>query len=323
MRANREVHVLKQRAILLLAVISLAMILTSNCLTAQGKGSGKGHGRGNAQAKAKGKGAEKVHGNNQGKAKGPAKSVYHGPGKGSGKDIENNAGAARGRDNKPLRGKFVRDVSFNTLPARLRTFAASRHPRDVIAVAALSHAFARGRGDDVRIEEIGDRVRLLNRKGDPLLFIDDRNAENLGRWRVGLLDDEVREGAPSFCRSGEGHPVWGREWCIDKGFGLGAYQDYRWGRTTDVGDFSYSRGSSGDQILGGALQNLLGTTAFNRLALHAVTLGLLEPLAGTFIGQSTGPQYLAVNSGTYPVAEFYDTNRDNRWDDLLVALRSW
>ena len=27
--------------------------------------------------------------------------------------------------------------------------------------------------------------------------------------------------SPSFCRSGAGHPVHGRAWCIDKGFGLG------------------------------------------------------------------------------------------------------
>ena len=26
---------------------------------------------------------------------------------------------------------------------------------------------------------------------------------------------------PAFCRSGEGHPVFGRRWCLEKGFGLG------------------------------------------------------------------------------------------------------
>ena len=37
--------------------------------------------------------------------------------------------------------------------------------------------------------------------------------------------------SPSFCRSGAGHPVHGRSWCLDKGFGLGRsyvhYDDYR------------------------------------------------------------------------------------------------
>ena len=42
-----------------------------------------------------------------------------------------------------------------------------------------------------------------------------------------LYDDDlfwypVRNGSgPSFCRSGAGHPVWGLEWCLDKGYGIG------------------------------------------------------------------------------------------------------
>jgi hypothetical protein len=56
------------------------------------------------------------------------------------------------------------------------------------------------------------------------------------------------------------------------------------------------------------------------LALHAVELGFLEPLTGRWVSQQTGPQVLLVNSGSYPVAELVDTNRDFRWDDLLVAL---
>lgn len=33
---------------------------------------------------------------------------------------------------------------------------------------------------------------------------------------------------PAFCRNGEGHPVHGRQWCRDKGFGLGGdYYDAR------------------------------------------------------------------------------------------------
>jgi hypothetical protein len=34
--------------------------------------------------------------------------------------------------------------------------------------------------------------------------------------------DRGRGNAPAFCRSGEGHPVHGRQWCRDKGFGLGS-----------------------------------------------------------------------------------------------------
>ena len=310
------------RATMLLAGVVLAMSQTPQDLNAQGKGGGKGNAGGKAQGQEKEKGPDKVRGNSQGKAKGPEKAVAKGVDKGPDRTTAKSAGSRAGKTNAP-HGKFVRTVSFNSMPAKVRGYASSSHPRDVIAAAAVAHAFARGHGDDVRIEQRGDGVRILNRRGDPLLFIDDRAAEDLGRWRVDVVDDDVREGAPSFCRSGAGHPVWGREWCIDKGFGLGSYDDYRWGRTTDVGDIIYSRGTLQDRIMGTALQNLLGTSAFNRLALHAVTLGLLDPLVGRFIGEPTGPQYLVVNSGTYPVAELYDTNRDNRWDNLLVALRSW
>lgn len=31
---------------------------------------------------------------------------------------------------------------------------------------------------------------------------------------------------PAFCRTGEGHPVFGPRWCVDKGFGLGGRRDF-------------------------------------------------------------------------------------------------
>ena len=311
------------KAALLLAGAILALSDTPQTASAQGKGKGQS-GEDKGKGKAEGKGQGQGQGKGQGKAehKGPTEKA-RGNGQGNARGSKSVASAHRTDKSKVSHGNFKRAASVSSMPQSVRGYAASKRARDVIAAAAVSHAFARGRGNDVRIEQAGDRIRVLNRRGQPLLFIDDRDAENLGRWRVDVVDDDVREGAPSFCRSGAGHPVWGREWCLDKGFGLGAYEDYRWGRTGDVGDVVYSRGTLADGIVGNALQNLLGNTAFNRLALHAITLGLVEPLVGRFVGESTGPQYLAVNSGTYPVAELYDTNRDSRWDNLLVALRSW
>jgi hypothetical protein len=57
--------------------------------------------------------------------------------------------------------------------------------------------------------------------------------------------------------------------------------------------------------------------------LHALTLGYTDPLAGTWRSEATGPNVLLVNSGTRPVAELVDTNRDQRSDLMLVALRPW
>lgn len=166
-------------------------------------------------------------------------------------------------------------------------------------------------------------MRLANRKGQRLVYLDDESARNLGRWNVDVIDEDLRGGAPSFCRSGAGHPVWGRQWCLDKGFGLGSYQDFRWGRTTDLGDVVFSRGSLRDRLIGSALESALGTRTFNRLALHAVTLGLVEPLTGTWYAEPAGPQLMMVNSGALPVAELVDVNRDYRADNMLVALRPW
>jgi hypothetical protein len=209
------------------------------------------------------------------------------------------------------------------MPVAMRRYVSSGHRMHAVAAGAVAYAYARGHQNDFRIDDAGNRVRILNRRGDALVDLDDERAENLGRWRVGVLDDDVQSGAPSFCRSGAGHPVWGREWCIDKGFGLGGYDDYRWGRTNDIGNIVFPRAGIGTTLTSVALTRLLGSNAYDRLALHAVTLGLLEPLTGRWVSQPTGPQVLFVDSGSYPVAEFVDTDRNFGVDDLLVALLPW
>ena len=52
---------------------------------------------------------------------------------------------------------------------------------------------------------------------------------------LGAAAPATADAAPSFCRSGAGHPRFGREWCIRKGFGLGG-GFYRYGRPS----WSYS-----------------------------------------------------------------------------------
>lgn len=38
------------------------------------------------------------------------------------------------------------------------------------------------------------------------------------------------ERIPAFCRTGEGHPEFGRRWCLERGYGLGTFLGGRWGR---------------------------------------------------------------------------------------------
>jgi hypothetical protein len=137
------------------------------------------------------------------------------------------------------------------------------------------------------------------------------------------MDDRVRSGSPAFCRSGAGHPVWGRQWCLDKGFGLGSVNNVRWGRTVDPVNVVLQRRVTTGDLTRDILLGVLGDVAFNRLATHALTLGYVEPLTGRWMGEPTGPQVLVVSSGTAPVAEFVDLNRDGRADLMYVGLRSW
>ena len=320
----------------MLAGLAALLVQAPFDAAAQGKGGGKGQGGGQGEGKDRGGGQGK--GQSQGKGSGKVKSQEKSKGQGgrsasdNGRGKENRGSSARASDDNPGRSaakakgsarKFLRAHSPSSMPQSVRRYANSARVHDVMLAAAVSHAFARGRGDDLRFSEAGNGMRLTNRDGEPLVYLDERDARDMGRWRVDVLDDEVREGSPSFCRSGEGHPVWGRQWCLDKGFGLGSYRDYSWGRTHDVGNIVFQPSSIGGSLIGSALESVLGRSAYNRLALHAVTLGLVEPLAGRWISQDTGPRMLMVNSAGYPVAEVVDVNRDNRADDLLVALRSW
>jgi hypothetical protein len=220
--------------------------------------------------------------------------------------------------------RFSRDIEFVELRPFVREFAISKKDRERTVAGALARAHFRGVNDrTLLIVPDGDRVFIKNGKV-VLLDLDDDRARNLGFWNVSsLADDNVRSGAPSFCRSGEGHPVWGRQWCLDKGFGLGVRDNLRWGYTNDLGDLSFRNVSPQTNLAREALIAVLGERTFNRLALHAVTLGLVNPLVGNWIGEPTGPRVMLLTSGGLPVAEIVDTNRDDRADRMLVALRGW
>lgn len=221
------------------------------------------------------------------------------------------------------RNRSRRVVFFDDLRPSLRPIFTIDRPPQRVLVGAVSRAHLRGVDDDaLRIVPVNNRVRLLNRSGVLLLDLDEDRARGVGRWEVIGVDDRVRDGAPAFCRSGAGHPVFGREWCVDKGFGLGADRDFRWGRMR-LDDVVFVRRVSATRLASDAILALLGPTAFDRLALHAITLGLMEPLAGVWLDDPGGPRVLLLTSGDRPVAELVDRDRDDRPEVLLVARRDW
>src|SRR5688500_1213514 len=326
----------------ILPTVILAVALAANTGYAQGQGQGKGkaddrkadqagpaktnQGKGQQSNPGKAQKADQDHGN-----RGQAKAQGNQRGKSDHSDADNRGNSAnpgRGNNASNAGGKsYKRHVSVNDLEPSMRRYAASSRVPERVAAGALAYAFARGIDrNELNIDNSSNRVRVKNRRGDVLIDLDDDRARNVGAWDVRpIRDDEGTAGAPAFCRSGAGHPVWGRQWCVDKGFGIGSNNDVRWGRTTStIGDIIFGRRVvDKETMLRDALVATVGNVVLDRLGLHALTMGYTEPITGMWVAQPTGPQVLMLNSGTYPVAEVVDNNRDGRADIMLVALRPW
>ena len=227
------------------------------------------------------------------------------------------AGAERGRG-RLSRDDVIRQV--RALPRYVRRLERSPRASDRLVVGAVARGVARGMGaDDIRFERADNRLRVFNRDADLLFDMDERRALSLGAWDMRLLGDQrARGNAPAFCRSGAGHPVWGRQWCLDKGFGLGSDDRWIWSRR-DVDDVMFYRRVDRDRLTPDVLVDVLGNVVFGRLALHALTLGFTQPLVGTWVAQPQGPRLLLINSGDYAVAELVDVDYDDRVDVLFVT----
>jgi hypothetical protein len=339
---------MKMRSWILMIALPLAMAVSVTSSEAQGKGKaqgtekgGQGKGRGSGKVEkapiaapsSKGRSAVQQRGQSQKVSQGRAggnRSVQHVNKSAAGKTLPASANAAprasvasaENRDRSVSR--FSRDLRVSEVRPSARRFVASNRAAEFVTGGAVAYAFARGAPENaLLITPAGRDVSVRNRKGDLLLALDDDRARDLGVWQVSPLNDRVKEGSPAFCRSGQGHPVWGRQWCLDKGFGLGADRDIRWATNRNIGDIILGRQTRSGILTRDALLSLIGPVAFDRLALHALTLGYTDPLTGMWRSEASGPNVLLVNSGSRPIAEFVDTNRDQRSDLMLVALRPW
>ncbi len=237
-----------------------------------------------------------------------------------------NASAGNGNAGGPRRDRLAgpdlwRHVAG--LSPELRRMAGSARPGERMVAGALARSRARGmdaNAFDVRND--GGRLRVLNRSGALLLDLDDDRARDLGSWRLRRLGDRQPAGnAPAFCRGGQGHPVFGREWCLDKGFGLGSRAGTLWSRG-GIDDVTLRRPAQ-DRLDRGGLIGVLGDVIFGRLAFQSVAMGYDQPLVGYWVAQPEGPRILRVHAGDYEVAELVDTNRDDRADVIYVVQPVW
>lgn len=131
------------------------------------------------------------------------------------------------------------------------------------------------------------------------------------------------QAGPPFCANGQGHPVHGRQWCRDKGFGLGAggILNRRWDdRGWDDVILRAPRGTDRRQgaLDRGGLIDVLGDVVFGRIVAENTRLGGAEPLTGRWIAGDGGATVLQIRSGSVPVAELTDLNGNGRADAVLV-----
>jgi hypothetical protein len=217
-------------------------------------------------------------------------------------------------------GRVITESGGEVERSGFRSFVGSNKRGEKLAGRAIANALKHGASEDAFVvSPVGRNVYILNPAGVLLANFD--SDEELGTWKAVTLGDRDKKGAPSYCRSGAGHPVWGRQWCVDKGFGLGSDGDLRWSRVIEDDNVLFMRPVTPGELTRVALVDLLGDVVVNRLAAQAITLGLIEPLTGRWIGEPTTSRVLVLSSGARPVAEVVDLNRDNRADMLLVAVK--
>jgi hypothetical protein len=308
------------------------------------QGGGKGQGGGQARGHQGGGGGQHARGHQGGSGGRQARPSHGGGGSkarggGGGNGRSETRVASRGRGNsggeralrsnrgtrtdRVERGSGRANRSADVAPRGRSARAAG--PRDTErATWILNNVATRGRSrglraDAVSVRSVDDRVRLLNRSGLVLLDMGADRYGEIGAWRLRRMGDwRPRGNAPAFCRSGEGHPVWGREWCLNKGFGLGSRQGTLWSRGI-IDDVIFRRYDYDTRLDRGGLLGVLGDLVLGRLALQAVTLGYDQPLVGMWVAEPSSPRLLRVYSGPYPVAEFVDTDYDNRPEILYVV----
>lgn len=156
---------------------------------------------------------------------------------------------------------------------------------------------------------------------------DGRYEDRDGRYeypRDSRYENRGRKG-PKFCQNGNGHPVHGRQWCRDKGFG--EYErraDRRWedGGWRDVVFGSPRRTERRTRTMDrGGLIDVLGDVVVGRLDRERRRVGARSPLEGRWLDLRDGGRVLQVRSGRIAVAELTDLDGDRRADIVLLPRR--
>jgi hypothetical protein len=129
-----------------------------------------------------------------------------------------------------------------------------------------------------------------------------------------------QQNGPAFCRSGAGHPVYGRQWCLDHGFGLG---NASW-RKAQPGRIRFERVPQGrietTRLGWREVAGILTDVALDEIFGESHYDLDRERLAGEWRGGDTeGLLVFELMLGDDPVAELTDLDLDGQVDVVLVA----
>lgn len=132
---------------------------------------------------------------------------------------------------------------------------------------------------------------------------------------VPAVAQEGRSDGPPFCREGDGHPVHGRTWCVQKGFRLGANTVWR---EADWGGLTLRSVRQSGSIPQTLLEVVVGAEVLDRLEDQRRRLDAGSAMSARWLAAEGGGTVLQVFSGRTPIAELADWNRDGRVDLLLL-----
>jgi hypothetical protein len=144
------------------------------------------------------------------------------------------------------------------------------------------------------------------------------------RYDRGYPDRNRRDDkGPAFCRNGTGHPVFGRRWCLERGYGLGrpVARDIRWDRQ-HWDDVFFGRQwyrTRSDYVDGRVLVDVVGRGAYGRLDLLRRRFGSRYALSGRWVRPGGRALVLQIRSGPTAIAELSDLDGDGHVDVVMVA----
>jgi hypothetical protein len=172
-------------------------------------------------------------------------------------------------------------------------------------------------GGSTRVRDVPAVVYTEPRRAPVLRRNDDRYD---GRYSD---RDRRNDKGPAFCRNGSGHPVFGRRWCVEKGYGLGGASTHalRWDRQhwNDVYFGRHWYRTRSDYVDGRVLVDVLGRGTWGRLDLLRRHAGSRYALSGRWVRPGGRALVLQIRSGPTAIAELSDLDGDGRVDVVMVA----